>query len=88
MTKNIPLKTSLDVLRIKKPSMIASGLLKELSSLIKPGITTADIDRFSIEYIRRHKADSALRGYKGFPGNVCISVNNVAAHGIGGGVYS
>ena len=64
--------------------MIASGLLRELSSVIKPGITTADIDRFSIEYIRNHKAESALKGYKGFPGNVCISVNNVAAHGIGG----
>ncbi len=84
MTKNIPLKTSLDVLRIKKPSMIASGLLKELYGFIKPGITTAEIDRFSIDYIKKNKAESALHGYKGFPGNVCISVNNVAAHGIGG----
>ena len=83
MTKNIPLKTSLDVLRIKKPSMIASGLLRELSGFIRPGITTGDIDRFSIGYIRKNKAESALFGYKGFPGNVCISVNNVAAHGIG-----
>ncbi len=84
MIKNIPLKTSIDVLRIKKPSMIASGLLRELSAFIKPGIATEDIDRFAAEYIRKNKAESALFGYKGFPGNVCISVNNVAAHGIGG----
>ena len=84
MTKDIPLKTSLDVLRIKKPSMIASGLLRELSSVIKPGITTGKIDSFALDYMKKNKAESALRGYKGFPGNVCISVNNVAAHGIGG----
>ncbi len=84
MTKNIPLKTSIDVLRIKKPSMIASGLLRNLSAIIKPGITTAEIDSFSLDYIKKHKAESSLFGYKGFPGNVCISVNNVAAHGIGG----
>ena len=84
LTKDIPLKTSLDVLRIKKPSMIASSLLRELSSVIKPGITSGEIDRFAIDYIKKYKAESALSGYKGFPGNVCISVNNVAAHGIGG----
>ena len=40
-------------MRIKKPSMIASGLLKELYGFIKPGITTAEIDRFSIDYIKK-----------------------------------
>ncbi len=84
MTKDIPLKTSLDVLRMKRPSMIASGLLRELSGFIKPGITTGEIDSFSLSYITRNNGKSALSGYKGFPGNVCISVNNVAAHGIGG----
>ena len=84
MIKDIPLKTSLDVLRIKKPSKIVGELLRELSSVIKPGITTGEIDSFACSFITKKKGTSALKGYKGFPGNICISVNNVAAHGIAG----
>lgn len=80
---HIPLKTSLDVLHIKKAGRIVEKLLIELGNIIKPGITTKEIDVFSEKFILLNKGKSSLKGYNGFPGAVCISVNNVAAHGFG-----
>lgn len=80
---HIPLKTSLDVLRMKKAGKIVEKLLIELGNIIKPGITTKKIDIFAEKFILLNKGKSSLKGYKGFPGAVCISVNNVAAHGFG-----
>ena len=68
---------------MRKPCRIVEELLQELGKIIVPGIKTREIDSFSSDFIQKKKAKSALKGYKGFPGNVCISVNNVAAHGIG-----
>ncbi len=83
LKKHIPLKTSLDVMHMRKPCRIVEELLFSLHGFIKPGISTLDIDSFANDFILKRKGISALKGYKGFPGNVCISVNNVAAHGIG-----
>jgi methionyl aminopeptidase len=83
INENIILKTSLDVMHIKKPCKIVEELLIALSSIIKPGIKTIDIDKYAGDFIVKKKGIAALKGYMGFPANVCISVNNVAAHGIG-----
>ena len=80
---NIILKTSLDVMHIKKACKIVEELLIALGSVIKPGIKTIDIDKYAGDFILKKKGISGLKGYMGFPANVCISVNNVAAHGIG-----
>ncbi|MCL2295328.1 MAG: type I methionyl aminopeptidase [Spirochaetes bacterium] len=82
-SKNIVLKTSLDVLHIKKACKIVEELLIALGAVIKPGVKTIDIDKFAGDFIFKRKGASGLKGYMGFPANVCISVNNVAAHGIG-----
>lgn len=81
--ENIILKTSLDIMHIKKACKIVEELLISLGSVIKPGIKTIDIDKYAADFIFKKRGTPALKGYKGFPGNVCISVNNVAAHGIG-----
>jgi len=83
INENIILKTSLDVLHIRKPCRIVEDLLIALGRIIKPGIKTIDIDQYAGDFIIKKKGISGLKGYMGFPGNVCISVNNVAAHGIG-----
>ena len=83
LNSHILFKTSLDVMRIRRPCTIVQDLLFSLNSIIKPGVKTIDIDNYANEFISGRKGISALKGYKGFPGNVCISVNNVAAHGIG-----
>lgn len=83
LKNRIMLKTSLDVARIRKACRIVEDLLVSLNTLIVPGVTTSWIDSYCGDFISSRKGIPALKGYRGFPANVCISVNNVAAHGIG-----
>ena len=61
---------------------IAAGALEQLSKLIKPGITTNEIDKVCFEYINDNKAYSAPLFYRGFPKSCCTSVNHVVCHGV------
>tara|TARA_Y100001970_G_scaffold293992_1_gene445443 strand:- start:1267 stop:2016 length:750 start_codon:yes stop_codon:yes gene_type:complete len=61
---------------------IAAAALDEIQKLIKPGITTEDIDRLCYEFINDHGAYSAPLFYRGFPKSCCTSVNHVVCHGI------
>lgn len=79
---NIQLKTSIDIFNIKKCCHIAEKTLSYLKQFISPGISTSKLDAIATEYILDHKAQPALKGYKGFPCAICASVNNIAAHGI------
>lgn len=49
---------------------------------IKPGITTAKLDKLAEEFIISHGATPSFKGYGGFPGSICTSVNEVVVHGI------
>ena len=61
---------------------IAAGALDEVTKIIKPGITTDQIDRVCYEYINDNKAYSAPLFYRGFPKSCCTSTNHVVCHGI------
>jgi methionyl aminopeptidase len=61
---------------------IAAGALDEVGKIIKPGITTDQIDLLCYEYINDHKAYSAPLFYRGFPKSCCTSINHVICHGI------
>ena len=61
---------------------IAASALDEVSKIIKPGITTDQIDRLCYEYINDHNAYSAPLFYRGFPKSCCTSTNHVICHGI------
>jgi methionyl aminopeptidase len=76
-----------DVARIRAAGRLASELLDVVSQEIRPGQTTADIDRIVDEMTRSRGATSAPYGYGGhgappFPGHCCTSVNDVICHGI------
>ena len=68
--------------KTKIAGAIAAGALDQLSELIKPGITTDEIDKVCYEYISDFKAYSAPLFYRGFPKSCCTSVNHVVCHGI------
>ncbi|MGO9410698.1 MAG: type I methionyl aminopeptidase [Spirochaetia bacterium] len=78
----VSLKTSIDVARIRRACRVAEDCLRFLATHVRPGVTTVELDRFAGSYLDKHNAAPALRGYRGFPGCICTSVNNVAAHGI------
>jgi methionyl aminopeptidase len=61
---------------------IASGALDEVSKILKPGISTDEIDKICYEFINDHKAYSAPLFYRGFPKSCCTSTNHVVCHGI------
>ncbi len=82
MDAEVSLKTSIDVARIRRACRVAEDCMRFLSGQIHPGATTEDLDRQAARFLNKHSAASALRGYRGFPGCICTSVNNVAAHGI------
>ena len=52
--------------------------------MVKPGVTTAEIDKAVHDYILSQGATPSFLGYGGFPGSACISVNDVVIHGIPG----
>jgi len=76
----IDIKESFEKSRIA--GSIAAGALDEVAKIIKPGISTDDIDKVCYEFINDHKAYSAPLFYRGFPKSCCTSTNHVVCHGI------
>ena len=69
---------------MRKAGSIASTILQALAREVAPGRTTGEIDRMAANLMREHDCKSAFLGYRGFPGHICISVNEEVVHGIGG----
>lgn len=78
----IRLKSLKDLDGIHKAGRIVDKVLKDVGSFIKPGLTTAEIDRRALALIKSDGGIPAFKGYRGFPGNICTSVNEVVVHGI------
>lgn len=69
---------------MRSAGAIAATVLNDVASYIQPGVTTGDIDSYAAGRIRAHGAVSAFLGYKKYPCNICISVNEEVVHGIAG----
>ena len=80
----IPIKSPREIEFMRKAGSIASSILQALAREVAPGRSTGEIDRFAAELMREHDCKSAFLGYRGFPGHICISVNEEVVHGIGG----
>jgi methionyl aminopeptidase len=80
--REISLKTSVDVAYIRRACRVAERCLRFLKDHVKAGVSTLDLDSLAEGFLRDAGALPVLRGYKGFPGCICTSVNNVAAHGV------
>lgn len=80
----IPLKSEEDLEMMRRSGRILAGIMRKLQEFIRPAITTAQIDAFGNELFEKEKVISAFKGYKGYPANICTSVNNEIVHGIPG----
>ena len=78
----IVLKTEKEIEGIRKSCHMLCRLLDSLNDVIKPGISTKDIDKYCYNWIKARKAKPACLNYEGFPASTCISVNDVIIHGI------
>ncbi len=70
---------------MRKACQVASLVLQEIIDYLKPGQTTRDVDEFAARRILQHGGRSAFLGYKKYPSNTCISVNEQVVHGVAGG---
>ena len=77
---NADIKESFEKTRIA--GAIAAGALDEVFKIVKPGISTEEIDNLCFEFINDHGAYSAPLFYRGFPRSSCTSANHVVCHGI------
>jgi len=84
-TRNsIRIKTPAEIDILRKAGKILASVIGELQRSLKSGMTTKDVDGHAEKLIRAHNVLPAFKGYRGFPGCVCISVNEEVVHGIPG----
>ena len=72
-----------EISRIRRAALVTASVRDELAALTRPGMSTFEVDRLAGELITRTGGISAFKNYGGFPGNICISVNDEVIHGIG-----
>ncbi|PLX05625.1 MAG: type I methionyl aminopeptidase [Marinilabiliales bacterium] len=77
-------KTDEEIEIQRQSSLLVGKTLAEIAKVIKPGIKTIELDAIAEEFIRDHGAVPGFKGYGGFPGSLCISVNDEVVHGIPG----
>lgn len=82
MNPYVPLKTQLETERLRLGAEALERVLAEIGTIVRPGISTLDIERVALLSLKRHGLDGVLQGYQGYPSFICTSVNNVAAHGL------
>ena len=78
----IKIKTPAQIEEMKIAGALSKAALRLAGSLVRPGVSTLEIDRAVEGYIRLHGAVPTFKGYGGFPGSVCSSVNEQVVHGI------
>ena len=80
--KGVEIKSSREIEIMRKSSKIVATVLSEIRDLVKPGMSTLDLDNYAEKRIREHGAEPSFKGYHGFPGSICSSINNEVVHGI------
>ena len=83
MSDHIPTRNPGEITKLKRAGEVSARILLEVAGFVKPGVTTAQIDAFAAEVFDREKCGNAFLGYAGYPGHLCVSVNEVVVHGIG-----
>src|SRR5205814_2940499 len=83
----IPIKNAREIEKMRHACGTASDILDRVSDLIRPGITTKEVDEAAADFMSEARVKSAFLGYRlghrVFPGNICISLNDEVVHGIG-----
>src|SRR5437764_10864 len=84
---SIPIKNAKEIEKMRVSCRTASDILDRVTELIRPGVTTKEIDEAAADFMSDAKVKSAFLGYRlghrVFPRNICISLNDEVVHGIG-----
>ncbi len=80
--KQITLKTQSEIDIMRRANQIVGGALNMLREKAAPGVSTWELDILAEDFARQHGATPAFKGYHGFPGSLCVSLNEQVVHGI------
>ena len=78
----IILKSERDLEAMRPACVVAGAVLNEVAAFIQPGVTTRQVDEFAAARIKHYGAKSAFFGYRKYPCQICISVNDQVVHGL------
>ncbi|GIX05988.1 MAG: methionine aminopeptidase [Candidatus Poribacteria bacterium] len=76
------IKSPKEIERMRQSGRIAAEVLRRVGEAVRPGVTTAELDRIAFEALKAAGADPSFLGYQGYPATICASVNEVVVHGI------
>ncbi len=83
MAERIPLRNPNEISKLRKAGEVSARILMDAHAFVRPGVTTKEIDNYVADLFAREKCGNAFLGYYGYPGQLCISVNEEVVHGIG-----
>jgi methionyl aminopeptidase len=75
-------KSTAEIERMRVANVLVADVLAELAAMVKPGVTTAELDAAAEMLVRAGGAEPAFKGYRGYPATLCASVNEQVVHGI------
>jgi methionyl aminopeptidase len=75
-------KSAAELEKMHRAGLIVWGALEKMRSMVRSGVSTKELDVFAEEYTAEHRARPAFKGYRGYPGSVCTSINQEVVHGI------
>lgn len=77
----VTIKSKSEIEKMKVAGEITYGALCAVEEAVKPGVTTAELDKIAADYIKKNGCTASFKGYGGFPASVCASVNDEIIHG-------
>ena len=81
----VPHRTPQEIDLMRQAGRIVADVLALMEDELEPGVTTAQLDAKAEDYIRKAGARPSFKGYRGFPGSICVSIDREVVHGIPGG---
>ncbi len=78
----ILLKTAEELEKMRRVSRAVAETLRDMEALVKPGVTTRQLDEFAERSLRERGVEPGFKGYRGYPSTICASRNEVVVHGI------
>lgn len=82
--RGVEIKTPEQIALMRKAGLVVGETLDLMRRTVRPGITTGELDAVAEDHIRSKGAVPSFKGYHGFPGSLCVSVNDEVVHGIPG----
>lgn len=77
-------KSKAEIAKMRKAGRIVAETLRLMADAVRPGVTTGELNRLAEAYIVKKGGRPAFKGYRGFPGSICTSVNEEVVHGMPG----